>query len=158
MNAANTSGISLTKSSDHSVKAFATLRFVGDDLDPDEISRTLAEQPTKAHRKGERFSPGPRSPAVVGKTGVWYFSTRRRVLSADINDHLEKIIDVIFPVADGEQKFTSIRDMMRDKHIQAHVTVFWRGPSNAAMPSIPNRIIDQLRRLPADIERDFDAL
>jgi hypothetical protein len=150
--------MSSTKFDDGSVRAFATLRFVGDDLDPDEISRALAEKPTKAHRKGERFYPGPRSPAILGKTGVWYFSTRRRIRSADINTHLEKIIAVIFPFADGERTFRGIRDIMKTKHIQAHVTVFWRGPSNTAMPSIPNHIIDQLRRLPADIERDFDSL
>jgi hypothetical protein len=56
MNAATTSEISPTKSSDDCVRAFATLRFVGDELDPDEISRILAEKPTKAHRKDELFS------------------------------------------------------------------------------------------------------
>jgi hypothetical protein len=158
MNAASTSETSSTRSNDDSVKAFATLRFVGDNLDPDEISRILAEKPTKAHRKGERFSPGPRSRAIFGKTGIWYLSTRRRIHSADIIDHLEEIIALIFPFAAGERTFKSICDIMRDKDIQAHVTVFWRGPSRAAMPSIPNRIIDQLSRLPADIERDFDSL
>jgi hypothetical protein len=88
------------KSDEDFVRAFATLRFVGDDLDPDEISRVLEERPTKAHRKGERFAPGPRSPEVIGKTGIWYLSTRRRLGSPNLSDHLEKIIAIIFPFAD----------------------------------------------------------
>lgn len=39
-------------------KAFVTLRFVGDDLDPDEISAILPVEPTRAHRKGEEFFAG----------------------------------------------------------------------------------------------------
>ena len=40
-------------------KAFVTLRFAGDDLDPAEISAILPIVPTRAHRKGEKFFAGP---------------------------------------------------------------------------------------------------
>jgi hypothetical protein len=52
MSAVNTSATSTTNS-DKTISAFATLRFVGDALDPDEISEALKQQPKRAHRKGE---------------------------------------------------------------------------------------------------------
>ena len=58
--------------SESPIRAFATLRFAGDALDPDEISDVVKESPTKAHRKGELYRPSPRSPEVTGKTGIWY--------------------------------------------------------------------------------------
>ena len=66
------------------------MRFAGDTLDPDEISRIVKEEPTRAYRKGQQYRPGPRSPEVTGKTGVWYFSTRRRIPGNDLADHLDK--------------------------------------------------------------------
>jgi hypothetical protein len=47
MSLALSSGTSTTKS-DNNIRAFATLRFAGDALDPDEITRVVKEQPTKA--------------------------------------------------------------------------------------------------------------
>src|SRR5205809_3955808 len=59
--------------SENTLGTYATLRFAGDALDPDEISSILRTQPTRAYRKGQKYSPGPRSPEVIGKTGIWYF-------------------------------------------------------------------------------------
>ncbi|HEY3912709.1 MAG TPA: DUF4279 domain-containing protein [Stellaceae bacterium] len=158
MSAANTSETFSTKSNDDSVKTFATLSFSGDDLDPDEISRILEMTPTKAYRKGEKFSPGSRSPELIGKTGIWYYSTRRKLCSANPSDHLDKIVGMIFPFADGDRRFRRLRDVMKNKALQARLTVFWRGPSGMAMPPDPPHIARQLGRLPAAIERDFDTL
>jgi hypothetical protein len=49
-------------------KAFVTLRFAGDDLDPDEISAILPVEPTRAHRKFEEFLAGPRAGDLRGRT------------------------------------------------------------------------------------------
>ena len=62
--AASLSATSMTNS-EQPTRAFATLRFAGDALDPDEISCVLDQQPTRAYRKGERYRPGPRSPEVT---------------------------------------------------------------------------------------------
>ncbi len=47
-----------------------TLALYSEDLDPDEVSRTLGVQPTSAHRRGER--KGPRSPAY--RKGAWWLT------------------------------------------------------------------------------------
>jgi len=100
MSMANTSAISMTNSESPS-QVFATLRFAGDELDPDEISHVVRQEPTWAYRKGQRYQPGPRSPDITGKTGVWYFSTKRNVPSKDLRDHLDALASLVFPRADA---------------------------------------------------------
>jgi hypothetical protein len=141
--------------SEPSTRAFATLRFAGDALDPGEISRVLKEEPTRAYRKGQRFRPGPRSPEITGKTGVWYFSTRRKIPGNDLADHLDALVRLILPFADADQRLKELREIMEREHLQAHVTCFWRGPTGAPEPSIPFKVAKSLKRLPADIEVDF---
>lgn len=141
--------------SEQPTRAFATLRFAGDALDPDEISRVLDEEPTRAYRKGERFRPGARSPEIAGKTGVWYFSTRRKIPGNELTNHLDALVRLIFPFADADKRLKELRDIMERGDLQAHVTCFWRGPPGTPKPSIPFSVTDSLGRLPADIEVDF---
>jgi hypothetical protein len=49
-------------------KAFVTLRFAGDDLDPGEITRVLAIAPTRAHRKDEIYFAGKRAGLLRSRT------------------------------------------------------------------------------------------
>jgi hypothetical protein len=141
--------------SENTIRAFATLRFAGDALDPDEISRVVKEQPTRAYRKGQKYRPSPRSPEVTGKTGVWYFSTRRKISSKDLADHLHVLVTLIVPFADQDRRLRELRDIMKREDLQAHVTCFWRGPPGADQPSISSLVTGTLDRLPADIEIDF---
>ena len=55
MSMAMPSATSMTNS-ENTTRAFATLRFAGDALDPEEISRIVKEEPTRAYRKGETIS------------------------------------------------------------------------------------------------------
>lgn len=154
MSTASLSATSMTNS-EQSTRAFATLRFVGDALDPDEISRVVKEVPTRAYRKGQRYRPGPRSPELTGKTGVWYYSTRRMIPGNDLGDHLDAVVRLILPFADADERLRELREIMEREHLQAHVTCFWRGPAGASQPSIPFSMTNSLSRLPADIEVDF---
>jgi hypothetical protein len=137
------------------VRAFATLRFAGDALDPDEISRVVKEQPTKAYRKGETYRSGPYGPDVTGRTGVWYFSTRGKIPSEDLADHLNVLERLVAPFGDQDSRLKELRDMMERRNLQAHVTFFWRGPPGTQYPSVPSAATTALRRLRADIEPDF---
>jgi hypothetical protein len=148
---------SMTKS-ETPIRAFATLRFAGDALDPDEISSVIKERPTRAHRKGEIFRPGPRSPEVTGKTGIWYFSTRRKIRSDNLADHLNALERLISPFGDQGNRLKELRDIMERRNLQAHVTFFWRGPPNVQRPSVPSIATATLRRLPADIEPDIETV
>lgn len=155
MSTAMSSATSMTNS-ETTITAFATLRFVGDALDPDEISNAVKQTPTRAHRKGEIYRPSPQSPEVTGKTGIWYFSTRRKIQSNDLSDHLNVLERLISPFGDQDNRLKELRDMMERRNLQAHVTFFWRGPPGQR-PSIEPVAIATLRRLRADIEPDIDS-
>lgn len=149
------SSVTSTTKSDKNVRAFATLRFAGDALDPDEISRVVKEQPTKAYRKGQTYRSGPHGPDVTGRTGVWFFSTRRKIPSKDLADHLHALERLVAPFGDQDSRIKELHDIMERRNLQAHVTFFWRGPPGTQHPSIPSVATVALRRLPADIEPDF---
>ncbi|MCI0661806.1 MAG: DUF4279 domain-containing protein [Acidobacteria bacterium] len=71
-----------------------SLRFFGDDLDPDEISDLLNCQPTDACRKGD-ILPDERY-HIVAKTGSWRLSGEIR------DDPLEKQILELFDRLSGD--------------------------------------------------------
>jgi hypothetical protein len=89
---------------ENTIRTFATPRFVGDGLDPNEISRVVKEKPARAHKRGQPYRPGPRSPESTGKTGVWYFSTKHNVQSNDLADHLNALERLISPFADRDSR------------------------------------------------------
>ncbi len=151
------SSVTSTTKSDNMIRAFATLRFAGDALDPDEISRVVKEQPTKAYRKGQTYRSGPHGPDVTGRTGVWYFSTKRKIMSKDLADHLNVLERLVAPFGDQGARLKELRDIMENKNLRAHVTFFWRGPPGVQRPSIPPIATATLHRLPADIQPDIET-
>lgn len=156
MSTENTSATSMTRSDEGAIEAFATLRFVGDALDPDEISHAVKQQPTRAYRKGEKYQPGARSPELVGKTGLWYISTKRTVSSKNLADHLDALVRLISPFADEDRRLKELREIMERRNLTAHVTFFWRGIPGADKPSLSSVTIAPIHRLPADVEVDFE--
>src|SRR5262252_8289078 len=71
------------------VRAFATLRFYGDRLDPARLTDILKVSPTKAWRKGERYFAGRRAGYLVGRIGTWFLATDTHVESSDLVQHLD---------------------------------------------------------------------
>ena len=138
--------------------AFATLRFLGDRLDPDRITAILEVEPTKAYRRGERYFAGPRAGHVAGRTGVWVLATDRAVKSAELEPHLEHLLDLIFRRPNQEERLKKLRGLMSRDGVKADVSCFWRGGPGVRRPDIPESVIASLAELPADIETDFEAI
>jgi hypothetical protein len=65
-----------------------TLRFFGDDLDPDDLSRILGAEPTLSRRKGEVI---PDRDGRVAETGSWLLSSEQQSSTP-----LEEQIDNLF--------------------------------------------------------------
>ncbi len=148
--------ISTTKTetaADH--KAFVTLRFAGDDLDPDEISAVLPVKPTRAHRKGEEFFAGPRAGTLRGRTGIWFLASDKLVPSDDLQDHLAFVQKLISPTPVGINRMAKLRDILERTHSAAHVTCFWRGEPGEPAPQIPAGFKDAIKPMAADLETDF---
>lgn len=136
-------------------KAFVTLRFAGDDLDPDEISAVLPVKPTRAHRKGEEFFAGPRAGNLRGRTGIWFLATDKLVPSDDLQDHLAFVQKLLVPTPGDTSRIDRLRDILERTHSAAHITCFWRGEPGEPLPLIPDRFRSAIVPLAADIETDF---
>jgi Domain of unknown function (DUF4279) len=74
------------------------LRFSGEALEPDEITRLLGLPPTGAHRKGDTVSlPNP-SNSYTAKEGYWAISTERS--TRDIEEQLTDLFAQLTPDLD----------------------------------------------------------
>lgn len=72
--------------------SLVTLRFFGDDLNPDEITALLGASPTAAHHKGQQFT-GSRPGAVrIARTGSWRLNAARRE-PEDLEAQIFEILD-----------------------------------------------------------------
>jgi hypothetical protein len=136
-------------------KAFVTLRFAGDDLDPDEISAVLPIKPTRAHRKGEEFLAGPRAGNLHGRTGMWFLATDKLVPSDDLQDHLAFVQKLLCPRPSDIKRISKLDEILKRTHSRARVTCFWRGDPGETAPQIPGRFKSAIEPLAADIESDF---
>ena len=136
-------------------KAFVTLRFAGDDLDPREISAILPVTPTRAHRKDEEFVAGQHAGKLLGRTGIWFLATDKLVHSDDLSDHLRFVHDLLYPARSDGSRITKLRDILGRAHSHAHITCFWHGDPGETAPQIPDRFKSAVEPLAADIETDF---
>ncbi|MFC0018329.1 DUF4279 domain-containing protein [Roseibacillus persicicus] len=72
-----------------------TLRIIGDDLDPEEVSRLLCCRPTSAQRKGEEIVGKKTGTLRVAKSGSWRFE----VSDCENGDLDEQIKGVFRPLS-----------------------------------------------------------
>jgi hypothetical protein len=135
-------------------KAYATFRVAGDNLDPEQVTKLLGMEPTRAHAKGQHYRRSERGQELVGKTGVWYFSTAKVVASDSLEDHVTYLLKL--GIAADSEKAKHLRKLIEGNSLHAAVTFFWSGPPGAKHPSVPKGIIDTFKNIPAKIEEDFD--
>jgi hypothetical protein len=138
-------------------KAVVTLRFAGDDLDPDEISPLLPVEPTRAHRKGQEFFAGPRAGNLRGRTGLWFLATDKLVPGDDLQDHLAFVQRLLYPFPGDNSRIAKLHGILERTRSAAHVTCFWRGEPGEPAPQIADRFRSAIRPLAAGIETDFAA-
>jgi len=74
----------------------ASLRFFGDDLDPDELTRLLGCQPTKSERKGQEIVGNVTGKNRTARSGGWRLRAERREpgdFDAQISEILDQLTD-----------------------------------------------------------------
>jgi hypothetical protein len=76
------------------VETYSTLRVNSDEISPEEITKLLQINPTKAFRKGETHARGK----LQRKTNGWFYSTKKLSSSKDTRRH----IDLILASLDGK--------------------------------------------------------
>jgi hypothetical protein len=146
---------STTKSKPVALRAYASLRFLGDRLEPERISAILGAEPTTAYRIGEIFKRS-RGHEVRGRTGLWLLSTRGHIDSTDLEVHFAYLLGVLFP--GGAKKVAqSLRALMAEDGLTADVGCFWYGEHGAKPPVIPKAIRAAFAEIDAVIQPDFDT-
>jgi hypothetical protein len=70
-------------------RAVATLRIIGDDLHPEEVTRMIGAFPSFAHRKGEVLK---RPPGRIAKFGMWQFEAEE-LEPSDFDSQVSSLLD-----------------------------------------------------------------
>lgn len=68
------------------VETEACLRFYGEGLDPDELTRLLGKEPSDSHRTGDQLR------RRVAKTGAWFLEAPRRQ-PGDISSQISEMFE-----------------------------------------------------------------
>ena len=77
-------------------RAVATLRVVGDELLPEEISSLLGAEPTQAQRKGQQFPSKSPSGARIARTGLWRLSATDTE-TGNVDTQVFELLDQLTP-------------------------------------------------------------
>lgn len=82
-------------------KAYASVRFMGNDLDPLDVTRALRLPPDHTHRDGEPRFVRTKSGKVEERSpyhgGLWSMSSEHRVQSPRLEVHLAWLLDQLEP-------------------------------------------------------------
>jgi|1186.fasta_scaffold14397_3 hypothetical protein len=91
-----------------------------------------------------------------GRTGLWRLTTSGQLESADLNEHLAYLLEVLFPA--GSTKLVEpLRALMREFDLEADVDCFWYGEQGTKPPEIPAAVRAAFAQIGATIETDFDT-
>jgi hypothetical protein len=171
--------------SDGTIKTFATFRIVGDNLDPEEITRILRVYPTLAYAKGERYKAGDQAGKIKGKMGVWYLSTDKAIRSQKLSEHIMPLFAVLaldhfeeWLKEKSQAKYASssvvakraavpefmlrgrlrhLSALLKRRSLTASLSCFWHGEVGAKPPAIPRLVSSLFKLVPISIETDFDT-
>jgi hypothetical protein len=120
----------------------ALMFFSGEDFDPDSVSNLLSLQPSHARRRGEPMThPRPDRPTPLARQGVLSYSTYKKVISNDINDHLRYLLNAILPIS-GQLKALVDRD-----HLSREIVLFVDNPPADWRALIEKPVADTLDAL-----------
>lgn len=107
----------------------AAFRLVGDDLDPDAVTRATGVAPTTSHRLGEptRLERGP----AVWRTGVWILDSKGAI--PDQGNHMEQ--HLVWLLAQLAPRAVEIRDVAAAQGLRADVSCgYFMGQANSSLP------------------------
>ncbi len=71
----------------HLARSVATLRLIGDELVPDDVTKLLGVEPTEARGKGQEAGGGR-----VAKSGIWRLQARSRE-PEDLDGQVQELLD-----------------------------------------------------------------
>ena len=84
----------------------ASLRFFGDDLNPDELTKLIGYTPTKSEQKGEEIAGKVTGQKRIARSGGWRLSAERRE-PGDFDAQISEILDQLTDDTDVWQDLTT---------------------------------------------------
>ncbi len=121
---------------------YASINIYSDSVPPDEITRMLSVDCDRAVFKGKEIRSG-----VVAEQHAWIYTSKDRVTSEELNDHLEYLLNII---DDNSFQLQSIDE----KDSWMRIFCFWESPNGNGGPIIPSKMIKRLAEFPFDLEFD----
>ena len=112
--------------------------------------------PTLSYTKGEKFIVGNDLGEQTRKVGLWIFSTRNKVRSVSLKEHLGVIEELLL----GRQsvypyiKLEKIR-ALASNHVKLSIDVFWHGAHNSKLPIISQSFNAVVTMAGGEIFEDF---
>jgi len=132
-------------------RAYASVRFSADKLDPLTVTLALRLPPDHTHRDGEtrlrRVRSGQVKQYAPYRGGMWSMSSEKWVQSPRLAVHIEWLLRELEPKTDA------VRSLLADG-IEADFFCFSSG-STATPPSLPRAIRDRAAALGIEIVIDY---
>jgi phosphoribosylpyrophosphate synthetase len=125
----------------------ATLRIMGDALDPEEVTRLLAIAPTFARRKGDKYGKSDRP--VTSRTGVWALESEGFVATSELEQHLEFLIGTVGPAA------ATVLKTLRQQGFVVDILCYWMSGTGQGGPVLSPEILSGVAHLGATLNFDF---
>lgn len=111
-------------------RTYSTLRVFSDDLAPDEITKLLQIQPTKAFRKGDSHTRG----RLHRKANGWFYCTKEMSASKDTRRHIDLILKAF------DKKVACIKKLHR-AGCKIDITSYWVSTGQGGPLLMPQQML-----------------
>lgn len=122
---------------------YASVNIYCNSMRPIEISRLLDIDADSHIEKGHK-TPG----GSIAPHNSWVFSSKSRISSSDLNDHLQYLVDKF------SGKETQLNEILTQSESWSRILCYWESQTGNGGPSIKKKTLAALSGLPFDL--DFD--
>jgi len=122
----------------------ASLRFLHDELDPDEITELLQITPDVSHRKGDPNIGENGRVYSPYRTGVWTFSSKDKINTTDANAHIHWVLD------NFSEKVSAIHEL-QSRGYSTEIICAWFAKCDNTCPLLSIEMIRLLAKFGLDI-------
>ena len=129
------------------VETRVQLRIYPDSRLSDEITELLGIEPTERHDKGDRFT-GSSGRTHEAPLTCWFLSSRDRVTSNDLRDHLDWLLTELMGAR------AAVLALQKDDDTQMRITCYWRSASGQGGPTLWPEQMRSMTEL--NLECDFE--
>ncbi len=129
-------------------KTNVTFRIIGDDLNPDEITKSLDIQPTRSYYKGENYKI-PNVGIRQRPIGHWSVNSDKIIQSTSTEKHAKCLLNIL------EQKSERVLKFVSKSHLRISIVFWWEGIACHGGFSLSNETLGRLCRFCNDIDYHF---